>query len=227
MAVTLFVLVESSGAGLPDPDVARIEDLVRGLSGLGEALLYRPVQNAPDHPFAADGPGPALALELGFDSLGDAEAALQPGRLGELSVPGLPDARIAHQMMTPRHFPVDDPVFRPPAGGEPCTFMVHYPGPAPDQAAWLDHYDAHHPPIMRRFPGIRQVATYRPLEWRSSLGWARADAMQRNKVAFDSPAALAAALASPVMAEMRADRDTFPASDGLASHYPMRTRIVR
>lgn len=50
---------------------------------------------------------------------------------------------------------------------------------------------------MGRFPGVRQVATYRPVAWRSSLDWARAGATQRNKVVFDSPAARAAALASP------------------------------
>lgn len=233
MTMTLFVLSEAAlpADAVSDPDAERTAALVAALPGLREALLYRPVLDALDHPFAADGRGPALVLELGFGTAAEAEAALTPGQLGRLAVAsGLPGGtRFSHQAMAARHFPVDDPAFRPaPDRRAPCTFLVSYPGPAADPERWLDHYDANHPPIMRRFPGVRQVATYRPVPaLRSGLDWDRASAMQRNKVAFDSPAALAAALSSPVMQEMRADTAGFPPFEGKTTHYPMWTRVIR
>ena len=90
--------------------------------------------------------------------------------------------------------------------------------------AWLDHYDAHHPPIMTRFPGIRDVATFRPAPSASdALPGERENAMQRNKVVFDSAAALVDALASPVMTEMRADASGFPPSTRRPTHHAMAT----
>ena len=45
--------------------------------------------------------------------------------------------------------------------------------------------------------------------------------MQRNKVVFDDPLALLAALASPVRARMKRDFDRFPTYSGSTPHYPM------
>ena len=47
--------------------------------------------------------------------------------------------------------------------------------------------------------------------------------MQRNKVVFDSREALEAALASPVMQEMRADSAAFPEFTRRATHFAMAT----
>ena len=230
MSVALFVMVEAPGAagsGLDHAAVAAVAAVAADTRGLRDALAYRPVAEAVDHPFTADGPGPALALELGFGTQDEAEAALRPDRLGRLDDALPADAAVSHQLFAPRRFPVAGPDVRVAAGEGFCTYLVRYQGRAEDRAAWLDFYDAHHPPIMCRFPGIRQVATYRPLAWRSDLAWARADALQRNKVVFDTPAALSAALRSPVMAEMRADRAAFPPFAGSATHHPMWTRVVR
>jgi hypothetical protein len=50
--------------------------------------------------------------------------------------------------------------------------------------------------------------------------------MQRNKVAFDDPSALTAALASPVRHEMRAHFKALPRFSGGVTHFPMSTRAV-
>jgi hypothetical protein len=50
--------------------------------------------------------------------------------------------------------------------------------------------------------------------------------MQRNKVVFDSPAALAAALNSPARHEMRAAFRRFPPFTGPITHFPMATTTV-
>ena len=230
LADTLFVLFEAPEATASEADLARVEAVLAALPGLAQAFVLTPTAPVGDQPFAADGRGPALALEIDFaDSAALTAALAAPGVLAGLAaLPSLAGCRVSHQPMSRREFPVADAAFRLPPGGHPCTFLVQYPGTASDLAAWLDHYDANHPPIMVRFPGIRAVSTFRPSEtWSSALPFARGTAMQRNKVVFDSGPALAAALASPVMAEMRADSTTFPPYAPRASHHPMDTRLVR
>ena len=102
--------------------------------------------------------------------------------------------------------PTDDPAAEPA-----CTYLVAYTGRAEDLNAWLAYYIAHHPPIMRRFPGIRGIEICTRLDWCSFLPCRRVEYMQRNKNVLDSPEALNAAINSPVRHEMRADFHKFPA----------------
>ena len=107
-----------------------------------------------------------------------------------------------------------------------CTYLVAYEGPANDEAAWLAYYLKHHPPLMRKLPQIRQLEIYTPIEWRCPPSLRRVRHLQRNKVAFDSTEALAAALNSPVRKDMRADFAQFPPYRGRVTHYAMTTRVL-
>lgn len=221
---TLFVMVDGRET-ISQADLAMLAERLPHLPGLREGVILTPEQQDEKNPFVADGAGPALVLQLGFTTLADLEATLQAdGMLAPLmaSLTSLAGAPIRHQAMQGRSFPVPAPTL----SAVPLTFLVTYPGTTADLDAWLDHYDANHPPIMVRFPGVRQVDTYRPIGWDSGLSWARDDAMQRNKVVFDSLAALVAALNSPVMPEMRADAATFPPFSPKATHFPMVTRVL-
>ncbi|HEY0420727.1 MAG TPA: EthD family reductase, partial [Acetobacteraceae bacterium] len=129
------------------------------------------------------------------------------------------------QAMLARRFPVPDPEFAAPAPH--ATYLVAYEGPAEDTNAWLSHYIAHHPPIMARFPAIRGIEIYTRLDWCGALPYPRTNQMQRNKVVFDSPEALTAALNSPVRHEMRRDFAQFPPFAGAITHYPMLTMSHR
>ena len=51
--------------------------------------------------------------------------------------------------------------------------------------------------------------------------------MQRNKLVFDGPEALAHALSSDVIKRMRADFVQFQPFSGGNKHFPMLTRVVR
>ena len=224
---TLHVRFFEPEAALSRSDLARVEQAVRNVPGLVRALAFMPIATSSHQPFAADGRGPALALQLDFSGEVELDAAARArGPLAALVTRGfLPTvgrARVDAQRFVGRKFPTPDPVFRLPPGGAPCTFLVDYPGTTANLEAWLDHYDAHHPPIMIRFPGVREVATFRPaLGARNDLPCEFANSMQRNKVVFDSAAALEAALASPVMAQMRADSAAFPAFTHRATHFAM------
>jgi hypothetical protein len=140
---------------------------------------------------------------------------------------GLAETEITQQAFCFRSFPVDDPVVRPGPSGLPCSYLVHYPGPAADLNTWLSNYIGGHPPLMRQFPGIRAIEILSRVDWCGSLPWSRADIMLRNRVMFDSSEALTEALKCPARLEMRGHYERFPPYEGGNFHYPMATEEVR
>jgi uncharacterized protein (TIGR02118 family) len=110
----------------------------------------------------------------------------------------------------------------------PCsTRRVACEGPAEDANAWMHHYLTQHPPLMRQLPGLRELEICSSLDAVAFVPGRRVRHLQRNKVAFDSAAALDAALQSPVREQMRRDFASFPADTGRVLHHPMLTRAVR
>jgi uncharacterized protein (TIGR02118 family) len=102
--------------------------------------------------------------------------------------------------------------------------VVRYHRPADDEAEFVAHYLADHPPLLAKLPKIRSVLCYLPLDAAASRMLPAADIMIGNEVAFDSPEAFNAAMASPVRAELRAHFRTFPKFSGRNTHYPMMRR---
>jgi hypothetical protein len=218
-------------AANPQPDIAEweldaIATALRGIAGVREARLFTPAPPGTVHPFPDDEPAPMLALQLHFASIAELEASLTPdGALALVAArTSLRQAAIGHQAMVARPFPVPDRQPRTPVGERPCSYLVHYPGAAEDLVAWHRHYLRHHPPLMAQFPGVREIEIYSRLDWVSALPWPRLDAFQRNKLVFDTPAALGAGLMSSTIRDMRADFRRFPAFTGGNVHYPMTTR---
>ncbi|HWK46623.1 MAG TPA: EthD family reductase [Stellaceae bacterium] len=210
-------------------DLARLVGVLRATPGMTKALVFTPA-SAHD-PYLNDGPCPPLILECYFADIEALEAAIAAdGHFRMLAqadlMPSLAGATVTQQAMLARAFSVPDPVFRTAPGQLPCTYVVSYEGMAEDLNLWLSHYIAHHPPIMARFPGIREIEISTRIDWCSGLPWPRVAHMQRNKTVFDSPEALNAALNSPVRDEMRADFRNFPPFSGKNSHYPMTTLTV-
>jgi hypothetical protein len=208
-------------------ELAKLVGFLAATPGLRQALIFTP--SSTSDPYLDDGPPPQLALQLYFDDIAALEAATS-GHLRELATHGalqsLGSTNITQQAMAVRRYPVPDPTFRTPAGEFPCTYLVAYEGEAEDLNAWLAHYVADHPPIMARFPGIRQIEIYTCIDWCGLLPWPRVRHMQRNKVVFDSPAALTSALNSPVRHDMRASFGRFPPFTGPITHFPMATMTV-
>lgn len=231
-----FLLTFSAPAGPGGPrassaDLDRAATTLAALPGLEEGFLFTPLEASVDHPYAKDGAGPPLVVQLVFDRIEALEACLgAEGPIAGLVAPGalpsLAGTTVTQQAMLLRRFPVDDPVVRSPSGVPPCSYLVHYPGPADDIARWHAYYIAHHPPIMRRFPGIRSIEILTRIDWAGDLAVPRTEPMQRNRILFDDPAAFAAALASPVIGDMRADFARLPPFQGGNAHYPMQTRRI-
>ena len=218
------------GLRVSDADVAWLARFLAATPGLQQALIHTP--SSTSDPYLNDGPPPLLALQLYFHDIAALEsAAAADGHLQGLvahgALPSLNGADATQQAMLVRRFPVPDASFRTPPGELPCTYLVAYEGAADDLVAWLTHYIADHPPIMARFPGIRQIEIYTCIDWCGGLPWRRVEHMQRNKVVFDSQAALTAALNSPVRHEMRESFARFPSFTRPITHFPMATLTVR
>jgi uncharacterized protein (TIGR02118 family) len=174
----------------------------------GKGRVYTPA-SASD-PYLDDGAPPSSVVQLYFDSLHELDDCIATH--GAL--------KCAAQAMAVRTFAVPAP------GIGQCTYLVGYDGPADDENAWHAHYLAHHPPIMAKLPGLRELEVYTRIDWISPPAWKRLDCMQRNKVSFDSPEALTAALNSPVRHEMRADYAQLPKFGGRVTHFAMKTRVL-
>jgi hypothetical protein len=211
-------------------DLTAAAAMVGSIPDMTEGLLFTPLESSVDHPYKGDGAGPVFALQLRFADLFACEAAAD--RVGVLAriaagadLPSLAGLDVTHQMMLTRSFPVDDAAHAP-GTVTPCSYLVHYPGPAEDMNAWNLHYLEHHPSIMRTFPNVRQIEIYTRIDWVDRLPSQRVEHMQRNKLVFDSPQALAHALGSDVITRMRADFVKFPPFAGGNKHFPMLTRVV-
>ncbi len=227
MTIACFLAFSGPHARVSDADRARFAAIVGAAPKLRKALVFTPATD----PYLDDAASPRLAAQLYFADIADLEAALaRNGPLQALAAPdafpSLAGATVTQQAMLVRAFPVPDPRFRTAPGEPHCSFLVSYEGRAEDLNAWLDHYITQHPPIMARFPGIREIEVCTRIDWCGFLPWPRADAMLRNKVVFDSAAALAAALGSPVIDDMRADYGRFPPFTGPVSHTPMATLAI-
>lgn len=230
MTIAYFLTFQKAGQPLSEGDSARVIGVVRTTPKLQRGLVFTPQETS--DPYLKDDPPPQLALELYFDDIADLEAVLAPaGHLQALAAPNaltsLAKAAVTQQAMLARCFPVPDATFRTPPGDLPCTYLVHYPGHAEDLNVWLAYYIEHHPRLMARFPGIREIEVCTRIDWCGFLPWPRVNYMQRNKVVFDNAAALTAALNSPVRHEMREDFHKFPPYTGGNYHAPMATLTVK
>lgn len=227
-ALVLFhEIADGAPVSVPPAELAALRDVLARVPALEEALVFTPA--AARDQYVDDGPPPPLGVQLHFPRLEALEAAAaHEGILQELAsvLPSLSGTQATAQAFWRRQYPVDDTRLRVPTGALPCSYVVHYPGPAADLNAWLDHYRNSHPPLFRRFPGIRGIEILTRVDWIGHLPHRRVDHMQRNRVMFDSPEALTAALQSPVRHELRADFHRFPPFEGGNAHFPMWTERV-
>jgi hypothetical protein len=215
-------------------DADRLESAILALStaiaGLRKLVLHLPtLLNANDPYLHAELP-PACVLQLYFDDLGQLEAAL--GESSPLAAvtradrfPILARCTWSQQAMAVRRFDTPEAAAaRHPH--EQFTYLVEYHGHAKDDDLWLSRYVQQHPPIMVTLPAVREVEVCSRVDYCSALPAARANALQRNKVVFDTAAALAGSLHSPVRHALRKDFESLPPFSGATPHYPMRSVIA-
>lgn len=196
------------------------------LPGLSAVDIYEPVRGATHDPFNNDGPGPLLMAMLQFPT----REKLQTGLADPRFAAGLADRpqnlAVTGTAMERRLFPVAGAAEPAPLTA-PFSYVVRYHHPAEDVGLFVAHYLADHPPILGKLPAIRAVLCYLPVEVAAPALLPAADYMLGNEVAFDSPEAFNAAMASPVRLELRAHFKSFPPFSGKNTHYPMLRRQLR
>jgi hypothetical protein len=217
--ICYFLTFFADDVSMSADHLVRLEKFLGETPGMSEAKIFTPAR-AHD-PYLDDGAPPPLLVESYFPTIEALEAVIAADGYFR-GLPGLPGAKVTQQAMLARRYPV-------PQMAEAkfqCTYVVSYEGVAEDLNLWLSHYIQNHPPIMARFPGIREIEVCTRIDWCSGLDWPRVDYMQRNKTVFDNAEALNEALNSPVRDEMRRDYHNFPPFSGKTSHYPMSTLTV-
>ena len=233
MNYCLFLLAQADDAQTnpvaTSSSLAFVQSL-RGIASLTQLTVHRAGGRVQD-PAIAHGAGPDWVLQLYFDDLLALEAALAPGAsldcaLRGSDVPALQRLRWSQQVMAVRRYalatiwPQQDEATR-----RACTYFVSYEGQAADNEAWLAHYLRHHPPLMKKLPGLRALEVYSRVDCQSGLDMPKSRALQRNLVMFDSLRALNEALNSPVRHELRADYESFPPFEGTSPHGAMESEI--
>jgi hypothetical protein len=236
MAITWFCVWQGAGANagarVDEYDLNALKTLVRGCPGLSAGHVLTPAQaHDPHYAGEQEQVQPALVLQLDFADVLALETLLHPG--AHLSVlaepkflPSLKGVPAAQQAMLARRYAVADD--RIASGdGSSLSYWVEYAGPAEDENAWHVFYVAHHPYLLAKFPGIRAIDIYTPAVAICDLPLPVRPCMQRNKVVFDTPEAMTAAMQTPVRDALRADFHEFPAFTGHALHFPFRTWTYR
>lgn len=104
------------------------------------------------------------------------------------------------------------------------SFVVRYYGPSPDEKAFQDFYTSNHPPILAKFPAIRNVFCYLP-EPMPAATLPRSEVMLGNEVVFDDLTALNAALKSDVLVDLKADSARFPPFGHSTHHAMLREKL--
>jgi len=194
--------------------------------GLRFIETYRPAANGV--PAFEDGPGAPLLVELNLDARSDATRLLESTGFRDALACGKTAAASSGtatvDIFVPVHYPVPGNSELPPRAA-PLSFVVRYFRPVADEADFVDFYTTNHPPLLARFPGIRNVLCYLPVAVELPEGVQSSGAFLGNEVVFDSLAALNEALASEVLDLVKADGRRF-ASFGSNTHHAMRRDCV-
>ena len=223
-ALALFYHPQPGAEALHDTALngAGLRSALAQIEGVQDALIFTP--SVAQDRYVDDGPPPALGIQLHFATLEALEgAARQGGALQAFNAQGGDTVHITAQAFWRRRWSVPEPWAPGETPARSCSFVVHYPGPARDTNAWHAFYMAGHPPLFQQMAGIREIEILTPVEWVSGLSCEKTAYLQRNRVAFDTPDALQAALQSPVRDALREDYHRFPPYEGGAAHYPMWT----
>jgi hypothetical protein len=187
---------------------------------------YQPAAGAV--PAFSDGAGPPLLVEMNFETLDDAAGVIGLSVCRDaLALPRRVTGRSAEaaiDVFHAVHFPLPGHA-EPPPRAAPLSFVVRYYRPVADEYAFAEFYTAHHPPLLARFPGIRNVLCYLPAGFRLPADMQSTGAFLGNEVVFDDLASLNRALASDVLPLLKADGRRF-APFGHNSHHAMLRTVL-
>lgn len=224
MSLCLFLSVTLTN-GVAGIDPVQLERQLSEVKGVIRQAIHMPVSLTGVDPFLSADQAPQCVIQLYFADLDALESAMHDdGPLASVIDTAASagwcwtqQAMLVRRFAVPGASPVDSRRL------ERTTYLVAYEGKTEEDEAWLAHYIRQHPALMVKLPGIREVEVYTRIDYCSDLRAKRVRTLQRNKVVFDSIAALSDALASPLREELRKDFLSLPPFTGASPHYPMQT----
>lgn len=184
------------------------------------------VPQSAEDPYLTCESGKLLIVQADFPTRVDLESTMSNSSVADAfaTMPGKRDVDVTAEAFTVRHFPLLDNSTPPRCA--PLSFVVRYYPPIGKPLAFAKHYLKHHPPIMARFPRIRNILCYLPIDWHDTNDITSSNSFLGNEVVFDNVEDLNAALASDVRHELRADFHQFPPHEGENTHHAMYRRIL-
>jgi uncharacterized protein (TIGR02118 family) len=227
MTLAYFLHVDGPEAGLTDFQAWADESFGTAVhradaDSCVEAFAPRSV----DDPYLGKETGKLLIVQATFSSREALEHAMAGPEVSAAlaSVPRHQGARVTGEAFTLRACPLLDG--STPPRRAPVSFVVRYYRPIERERQFTDYYVGHHPPIMARFPGIRNIYCYLPVACKGVSSVTPSGSFLGNEIVFDSIEDLAAALHSDVRHDLRADYRHFLPHEGEVTHFAMSRRVL-
>lgn len=229
MKVVVFVTYWSSdidSADLNSHMLGQPLDYLKSVSGVDSVEIYTPEPG--DVPKIDDIPIPTIITQIDLDSEENATTMVAADEFKQLFLDkdgfsGSID-KLNLELFEPRHYPVGSNT-EPEPRTAPLTFVVRYYGPVQDVKKFVNFYTENHPPILAKFPNIRNVLCYLPLGWETAGELTDETILIGNEVVFDDLESFKAALDTDVLHEAMADADQFDPY-GYSSHHAMHREMV-
>lgn len=187
---------------------------------------YEPYAN--DLPPMDGIPPPDGIIEINVKTIDAARDLVQSNEFESLFIKlselRFPVNRVHLELFETVHYPIPK-IEQIPLRTAQLSFVVRYYGQPHDQAEFADFYTKNHPPLLAKFPNIRNVICYVPLDVGLAGRRNKGHTILGNEVVFDDLDALSDALDSDVMSEVMADSAAFP-TFGHSSHHVMLRSLV-
>ena len=175
-----------------------------------------------------DVPAPHLLVEIRMNSEAAARALTESAEFNQhfINKTGMlaGASKINLEVLEAVHYDIPGHK-KPPARTAPYSFVVRYYGPVENSADFTDFYTSNHPPLLAKFPKVRNVLCYLPLGWREGGEITDASLIHGNEVVFDNLDDFLAAIKSKQMDAVMADSKLFKPF-GYNSHHPMHRKLV-
>ena len=229
MNISIFVTIwmtAMSSVALNDHFLGEPLSLLEANPNVTAVEFYTPYMGAV--PKMDDIPAPHLLMEIRVDSEAAAKALTTSAEFKKhfLDKTGMLAGadKINLDVLEPVHFDIPGHK-KPPARTAPFTFVVRYYGPVENAADFTAFYTKMHPPLLAKFPKVRNVLCYLPLDASERGELTDGSLIIGNEVVFESLEDFKAATKTPVMKEVMADSDLFKPY-GYSSHHAMYRKLV-
>ncbi|NKB37270.1 MAG: hypothetical protein GKR93_08880 [Gammaproteobacteria bacterium] len=225
MKIAIFVTIWSTGMSVTDLDSyfrGVPLDSLRTNDSVSSVEIYTPEPG--DVPVWDDVPSPSIIVQIDLNDVEEAKALTESASFKQQFLnkkeigPGIDELKL--EITEVMNFGLPG-MTEAPARTAPLSFVVRYYGPVANGQQFADFYYKNHPPILSKFPNIRNVLCYLPLGWRESGEVTDKRLIIGNEVVFDDLASLKAALATEdVLAAAKEDSSHFQ-EYGYSTHHAM------